>query len=167
MIFCPKCGSQSDTGRFCRLCGTNLALVSDVLGDSGAAGQSVATRAGGTTLGLFNQMTVSNADRSLNGHTACAVFSKVTVDMSAAQLGEGETSIGVFAVFGGAEIFVPDDVAIRVTGVSIFGGVKLRKRELGSGVFGMNEYSTPGYAQAPRRLHIDATAIFGEIKIRR
>jgi len=61
---------------------------------------------------------------------------------------------------------VPDDVAIRVTGVSIFGGIKVRGRELGKG-FGMNEYSTPGYAQSPRRLHIDATSIFGEVKNRR
>lgn len=166
MIFCPKCGAQSETGKFCRLCGTNLALVSDVLGESESAARSVATRSGGTTLGLFNTLAVSNAERDMNGHTGCAVFSKLMIDLEASPLGEAETSIGVFAVFGSAEVFVPDDVAIRVTGASIFGGVKVRGRELGSGVFGMNEYSTPGYSQSPRRLHIDATAIFGEIKIK-
>jgi len=87
MIFCPKCGCQSETGRFCRLCGTNLALVSDALGDSGAASRIVATGGGGTTLGLFNAATVSNANQDLNGHTGCAVFSKMTIDMGAAQLG--------------------------------------------------------------------------------
>lgn len=30
-MFCPKCGSQSEAERFCRMCGTNLVLVSDAV----------------------------------------------------------------------------------------------------------------------------------------
>jgi hypothetical protein len=167
MIFCPKCGSGSESARFCRLCGTNLALVSDALSDAEPPGRVVATRGGGTTLGLFQTPTVSNSDRDLDGHSACSIFGGVTIDLTAGLLREGETSISVFAIFGGTEVFVPDDVAIRVTGVTIFGGVKVRGQQLGNGMFSPNDYSTPGYALSPRRLHIDATAIFGEVKIKR
>lgn len=167
MIFCPKCGSQSESGTFCRLCGTNLALVSDALTEPDAPSRFVATRDGGTTLGLFRTPMVSNFDRDLDGHSACSIFGGVTIDVSASVLREGETSISAIAIFGSTEVLVPDDIAIRVTGVSIFGGVKVRGRQLGNGFFSVNDYSTPGYAGSLRRLHIDATAIFGEVKIRR
>lgn len=166
-MFCPKCGSQSETERFCRICGTNLVLVSDALADPEAATRFGATRGGGTTLGVFQAAAVSNADRDLDGHTVCSVFAGATVDLTTAQLREGETSMSVLAIFGGAEVFVPDNIAVRVTGVSIFGGVKVRGHEVGNGIFSVNDYSTPGYAQQPRRLHIDATSIFGGVKIRR
>jgi hypothetical protein len=166
-MFCPKCGSQSEAERFCRMCGTNLVLVSDALADPEAGSRFVATRGGGTTLGVFQAAAVSNVDRDLDGHSACSVFAGVTVDLTTAQLREGETSMSVFAIFGGAEVLVPDDVAVRVTGVSVFGGVKVRGHQVGNGIFSVNDYSTPGYAQHPRRLHIDATSIFGGVSIKR
>jgi len=95
------------------------------------------------------------------------VFGGTQVDLTAATFAAGETRINVISVFAGTEVFVPDDVAIRVTGVSIFGGVKVRGRELNNGIFGVNGYETPGYAQAVRRLHIDATSVFGGTKIKR
>jgi predicted membrane protein len=67
----------------------------------------------------------------------------------------------VISVFGETEIFVPDDVVIRVTGFSVFGGVKVRGLELNNGIFSQHRYESPGYARAPKRLHIDATSVFG------
>ena len=58
-------------------------------------------------------------------------------------------------------------VAIRVTGASVFGGVKVRGLELSNGIFSQHSFETPGYTRAVQRLHIDATSVFGGVKIKR
>jgi len=163
-MFCPKCGAEAGETRFCRACGTNLAVVSNVLDGGGPSRLHTVALSGRTTLNLFHSSNLSN-ERDLNGHTALSVFGGTVIDF-ASPLAPGETRVNIISVFGNAEVLVPDDVAIRVTGVSIFGGVKVRGRELAQGIFGVNEYESPGYAHATRRLHIDATSIFGGAKIK-
>jgi hypothetical protein len=165
-MFCPKCGAQSEGERFCRSCGTNLVAVSDALAVSGQS-QGVGTRGGGTTLGLFHSPTLTNADRDLNGHSTASIFGSVTIDLTASELPFGETHLHVYSIFGSAEVFVLGDVGIRITGISLFSGVKVRGGEISNGLFSGHEYVSPGYAQAARRLHIDLTSIFSGVKLRR
>jgi cell wall-active antibiotic response 4TMS protein YvqF len=162
-MFCPKCGVEAGTTKFCRSCGTNLSVVSNVL-EGGATPPGLIALGGRTTLNLFQSSSLTN-EREMNGHSTVSVFGATKIDLTAAPVGLGETRINVISFFGGAEIIVPDDVAVRVSGISVFGSVKLSGRELSNGVFRVNEYQTPGYAQAARRLHVDATSIFSGVKI--
>jgi Cell wall-active antibiotics response 4TMS YvqF len=167
-MFCPKCGAEGGTTRFCRSCGTNLAVVSNVLGEDDPSRPLQVAPGNKTTLNLFHSSSLSNEnERDLNGHTAVSIFGSTRLDLTAAALATGETNINVISVFGGTEIFVPDDVAIRVTGVSVFGGVKVRGLELSNGIFSQHGYESPGYNRAAKRLHIDATSVFGGTKIKR
>ena len=165
-MFCPKCGAEGGTTKFCRSCGTNLAVVSNVLSDDDPSRPRPVALGNRTTLNLFHSSSLSN-EGDLNGHTAVSVFGGTRLDLTAAALATGETKINVISVFGGTEIFVPDDVAIRVTGVSVFGGVKVRGLELSNGIFSQHGYESPGYTRAAKRLHIDATSVFGGAKIKR
>lgn len=165
-MFCPKCGAEGGATRFCRSCGTNLAVVSNVLSEDDPSRARPVAPGNRTTLNLFHSSSLSN-ERDMNGHTAVSVFGSTRLDLTVAALATGETRINVISVFGGTEIFVPDDVAIRVTGVSVFGGVKVRGLALGTGIFSQHGYESPGYAQAAKRLHIDATSVFGETKIKK
>ena len=162
-MYCPKCGALSESGRFCRACGTNLLLVSNALSDTEQAGKP----GGGTSLGLFHSATLTNEGRSLQGHNAASVFGSITIDLTVADLPPGETVIHAYSVFGSVEILVPDDVGVRVTGVSLFSGIKVRGKALGNGVFSVSEYVSPGYSESARRLLIDATSAFSGVKIRR
>lgn len=164
-MFCPKCGGEAGNAKFCRLCGTNLAIVSDLLDEGRTSHLRTITAGNRITLNLFHSSVLSN-ERDLNGHTTVGVFGGSEIDLTAAPLAAGDTRINVVSVFAGTEILVPDDVAIRITGVSIFGSVKVRGRQLGSGIFNLNAYEAPGYAHAMRRLHIEATSIFGGVNIR-
>jgi hypothetical protein len=165
-MFCPKCGAQSESGsRFCRSCGTDLVAVSDALAASGQP-HGVSIR-GGTTLGLFHSPRLTNADRDLDGHSTASIFGSVTIDLTASELPFGETHLHVYSIFGSVEVFVLGDVGIRITGISLFSGVKVRGDEISNGLFSGHEYVSPGYAQAARRLHIDLTSIFSGVKLRR
>lgn len=164
-MFCPKCGAEAGASKFCRSCGTNLEIVSDLLEEGGSSAVRTAPIGNRTTLSLFRSSYLSN-ERDLHGHTAVAVFGATEIDLAAEPLSPGETRINVVSIFGGTDVLVPDDVAVRVTGISIFGGVNVRGRDLSSGIFTMNQYESPGYSAAARRVHIDATSIFGGVKIR-
>ena len=165
-MFCPKCGAQQPDGsHFCRLCGTNLSIVSNAMSNAPTGQPASGVAIGGTTLALFHHQSITNESHSLDGHSAAAIFGGVQLDLTARPLPDGETRVSVFSIFGGVDVRASEEIGIRVTGVSLFSGIKIRGHELGSGFFTVNEYSTPGYETAVRRIHIDATAIFGGIKI--
>ncbi|GGP70617.1 DUF1707 SHOCT-like domain-containing protein [Saccharothrix coeruleofusca] len=59
-------------------------------------------------------------------HTAVAIMGGVQLDLSNARFAQAETTITVFAFWGGVEIFVPEDVTVRVDGVGIMGAFEDR-----------------------------------------
>jgi predicted membrane protein len=164
-VFCPKCGVEAGATKYCRSCGTNLTVVSNVL--EGGPSRSRTTAFGSRTrLNLFQSTRLSN-EIDMDGQTAVSICGETRIDLTAIPLLPGETRINVISLFGATEVFVPDDVAVRVTGVSIFGGVKIRGRALSNSIFSTSSYETPGFRQAAVRLHIDATTIFSGLKIKR
>ncbi|RKN06883.1 DUF1707 domain-containing protein [Streptomyces radicis] len=54
--------------------------------------------------------------------TAWSMFGGGGIDLTEAQLTSRETAITVVALWGGADIVVPDDVEVEVKGFGIFGG---------------------------------------------
>lgn len=141
--------------------------VSDALAASDQTRGVSTQRGSGSTLGLFNGVKLTNADRNLDGHTASSLFGSVVIDLTADDLPTGETHMHVYSLFGSVEVFILNDVGVRITGLTMFSSAKVRGDEIGNGVFSTNEYISPGYGQATRRLHIDLTAIFSAMKLRR
>ena len=166
-MYCPKCGAQSDSGRFCRSCGMNLVIVSTALSDSEQDSNNTPTLRGKMTFGMFRPAKVDNLRRNLKGHNVAAIFGDVVVDMTAEELPLGETTIHVYSIFSSLNILAQDDVGIRITGVTLFSEVKMRDQNLGNGVFNVNEYRSPGYSKSVRRLHIDATSVFSSVKLKK
>ncbi|HSE97023.1 MAG TPA: cell wall-active antibiotics response protein LiaF, partial [Blastocatellia bacterium] len=147
-------------------CGANLALVSEALSGAKSRRPRSASGRAETLLSLFRSVKLSNERRDVNGQTAMAFFGELKVDLTAAPLPEGETKISIYSIFGGTEIRVPEDVGVRITGLCMLGGVKVRRKQIASGIFDTQEYRSPNYEQATRRLHIDAVTVFAELKIK-
>ena len=166
-MYCPKCGAQSDNVRFCRSCGMNLVMVSTALSDSEQESNNTPTLRGKMTFGVFRPAKVTNLRRDLKGHNVAAIFGDVVVDLTAEDLPLGETTIHVYSIFSSLNVLAQDDVGIRITGVTMFGEIKMRDQQVGNGVFSVSEYRSPGYSQSVRRLHIDATSVFSSVKLKK
>jgi predicted membrane protein len=166
-MFCPKCGSRSEYGKFCRGCGTNLEVVSEAI--TGQAPGQLAGKSGSTgiTLGLFSQAAISNDVREIAHHKAISVFGEVTVDLTAAQLPLGETKISTYSLFGSVDVLVLNDVGIRISGLTALSELKVRGEKAHNGFFDAGEFISDNYHEAPRRLHIEVASLFAGIKIRR
>lgn len=161
MMSCQSCGMPSTGPRFCRECGSRLLSQSRPSGRVSHAG-----RAESTTIALFTSSDISRGPAIRDGSVAVAIFGNITGNLTSQSFPPGETRITLSAIFGSAKLVVPPSVAVKVTGVSIFSGGKVRGKRLCSGIFNFHSYETPGYSQATRRLRIDATSIFGGLRIK-
>jgi len=61
-------------------------------------------------------------NQNFRGGNVTALFGGVKLDLARAQLAKGENYLEIFAMFGGAEIYVPRDWKIILKGVPVFGG---------------------------------------------
>lgn len=59
-------------------------------------------------------------------HTAIAVMGGVDIDLTDARFVQAETTISVFAFWGGVDIRVPDDINVKVDGFGLMGAFENR-----------------------------------------
>ena len=80
-----------------------------------------------------------------------AVFGGVKCDLRNAVF-EGDTVINACCIFGGADIFLPDNVNIKVNSNSLFGGIDNKKHQKSSD----NQYT----------VYLNGTCIFGGVDVK-
>lgn len=54
-------------------------------------------------------------------HTAVAVMGGIQLDLTKARFAQAETTIHAYALMGGVEIIVPEDITVRIDGVGFMG----------------------------------------------
>src|SRR5262245_35108696 len=165
-MVCPGCGADSEGARYCRRCGTELGRLAEALQGQDQQQQAVTARPHPTAFGIFNHMSISNAAGDVEGHVGLSICGSVMLDLRARPLPYGETRIGVSSIFGSVLVRVPEDVGIKITGLSVFSTSKVKGQRVGSGSVEVQEYETPGYSRMGKRLRIDATMIFGTLKVK-
>lgn len=100
---------------------------------------------------VFSGENMNFSGEFFQGAELNAVFGGVECDLRNAVI-EQDCVIRASAIFGGIDIFAPDNINIRVTSNSIFGGVSGKK-------------NNPKIEGAPT-LYINGTAIFGGVEIK-
>jgi hypothetical protein len=63
--------------------------------------------------------------------TAFAMWGGVEIDLTQARFEDGETTIQAFALMGGIDIVVPEDITVHVTGVGFMGAFEDHARVTG------------------------------------
>lgn len=91
-------------------------------------------------------------DDEFKGTDLTAIFGGIDLDLRKAKITK-DVTINVCAIFGGVDIYVPDDVKVKVQTTSIFGGVDKSKL--------LND------VESKYTICINATCIFGGVEIKR
>lgn len=98
----------------------------------------------------FGGQKVNKDNEEFKGANLDAVFGGVELDITRAQINE-EAVIRASAIFGGIDIFIPNDVNVKVKATPIFGGVSNKKSN------SQNNQKT---------IYIDAFCMFGGVEIK-
>lgn len=100
----------------------------------------------------FSSQNVNFDGEKFNGADLTAVFGGVKCDLKNAII-ENDVVINASSIFGGTEIYIPDNVKVKIKSSSIFGGVDEKKKKAVTD----NEAHT---------IYINATCIFGGVEIK-
>jgi predicted membrane protein len=99
---------------------------------------------------VFSGLDLHFNGESFYGNNMTAVFGGIDCDINGALINE-DVVINANAIFGGVDIYVPQDVNVKVKSTSIFGGVYKSKR--------------PKIENAPT-VYVNAICIFGSIEVK-
>ena len=107
------------------------------------------TTADAHVFSAFSGHEARNASQDFRYAEVTAIFGGSSLDLRDAKLSPEGARVDITALFGGADVIVPDGWALQVSSTPIFGGVDNRTSNPG----------TPSEGQPV--LHVNATAIFG------
>lgn len=99
----------------------------------------------------FSEQKIDFDDEEFKGVSLTAVFGGITLDLRNAKINE-DVVINTTSVFGGIDIYAPDNIKIKVKSTSIFGGVDNKK------IKNDNEKE--------HIIYINASCIFGGVDIK-
>jgi len=102
---------------------------------------------------IFSGMKRRFDSEEFRGGKATVLFGGIELDFTQAKLAEDKATLELTAVFGGIDIWVPNDWKVVVDSSSLFGGVEDKHRTVPS-------------SEAKATLFVRATALFGGIEIK-
>ena len=92
-----------------------------------------------------------NIDKDFSGTNLDAIFGGIEIDLRNSNIKE-DVVINATAIFGGIDIFVPDNVKVEIKSTSIFGGVADKKK---------NKSNDKSHT-----IYVNATCLFGGVDIK-
>jgi hypothetical protein len=78
-------------------------------------------RASWLTVGLFSHVVRRGRLRLPRRTFVVSAFSDVDLDLRSSEITSGRTSVISFVVFGNVDVYVPEGIAVDVTGLNLFG----------------------------------------------
>ena len=109
-----------------------LAVIFKTFGKREAREVEKKLRENGTRLeeycATFTGMNVDFASKEFTGVSASAIFGGIKLDLRAASI-NSDSVIKVASIFGGADILLPDDVNVKLSSSSVFGGVSNKRKQ--------------------------------------
>ena len=104
-------------------------------------------------LTLFGSSHYTPVEQHLEERASFVAFGSLEVDLTHVPFAPGDHELELLVLFGSATIRVPDDMAVRLDGIALFGGMSNRK-------------PVP-FEQAPVRLTVRALCAFGGVNVKR
>jgi lia operon protein LiaF len=113
----------------------------------------------------FGDIVFRTASKKFKGGSISGVFGNIRVDASDAGLVEGEQTLAINGVFGDIRIILPKNVPTSVNASTVFGQVIVNETRQG-GFAPTIDLESPGYNDAPRKLRVRVSQVFGKVEVR-
>lgn len=94
-----------------------------------------------------------------------AFMGGIEMDLTAAEMEEGETFLDLTAIMGGIEVKVPKGLAVTYEGSAVLGGVTYKDQEDG-GIIGGRKVEDNINSESGKILRIQARAVMGGVEIK-
>ena len=140
-------------------------LVLILIGISLLRGRSFSSGGAGRVTIMSGSKVGGSQPWKLESGSYFALMGGIEIDLTAAELAEGETVLDLTAIMGGIEIKVPQGMPITCEGSAILGGVSFLGQEDG-GIVGGRRFETSQAAGADQLVRIQARAIMGGVEIK-
>ena len=99
----------------------------------------------------FSSQDIKLDKEEFNGTNLNAIFGGVSLDLRKAII-KNDVVINASAIFGGIDLFVPDNVKVKIKSNAIFGGVSNKKKDVDLGDNNV--------------IYVNATCLFGGVEIK-
>jgi len=138
--------------------------IDQTITSAGVSSTSVSTDQLGQS-SVFGDVAVRVSSQAFRGGSLSTVFGDSEVDLRDCALAEGDHWLKISGVFGDLNVSLPKDVPVSVQASTTFGDVEVvdQKKE---GFGPTMNYESPGFQTATRKLHIQASQVFGDVLIR-
>ena len=113
---------------------------------------------------VFGNISLKPVSRNFKGGALTTVFGNIDLNLTSADLAEGEQHLSVHTVFGSVRITLPKDVGVMVRGNTFLGEVSVMDQKKG-GIASDITFRSENYDSAVKKLNINASQVFGDIKI--
>ena len=113
---------------------------------------------------VFGDLFLTIASPNFKGGSVSAVFGDIDIDLSKAIVAEGDHALQVHSVFGDTRIILPPAEAIAISASSTFGNM-MALGQFKDGFSSSLNTTTPGYDAATKRLKMNVTKVFGNLRV--
>lgn len=127
-------------------------------------GWALAKNSGGRWAFLGGTNVGGSTPWKLDSGSYFACMGGIEMDLTAAEIPEGETLLDLTAIMGGIDVKIPPDLTVIYEGTAVLGGITFKEQEDGGIVASrrIDELDEP----AGKHLHIQARAFMGGIEIK-
>lgn len=142
-----------------------LAALLIIAGFNLIRGRALAERSGGRWAFLGGVKVGGSSPWKLESGSYFAFMGGIDMDLTAAEIPDGETLLDLTAIMGGIDVKIPPDLAVVYEGTAILGGIAFKDQEDG-GIVASRKIGEPGEAADGKYLRIQARAFMGGIDIK-
>lgn len=113
---------------------------------------------------VFGDLDVKISSPEFRGGFVSTTFGDSHIDLSEAQVIDGEHLLRIDGVFGDVHVLAPKNCGILVTAKTVFGDVSVMGAKK-SGFAQEIVQKSPGYETSVKKLNIYMTQVFGDLKV--
>lgn len=122
------------------------------------------TGSGGTNWAIMSGIEKTKEAWRLENKNYFAIMGGVDLDLSLAQIPDGDTVLVLTAVMGGIDLKIPEEIPVECEGLAILGGVDFFE-DSGGGILMNRSFSNKGEEGHKKRLILRCQTIMGGIEV--